>query len=100
MSALTPRAGRDDKAILFGMLVDRVVDYAIFLHTPDGQVASWNAGARRLKGYEASEIIGHSFERFYTPDDRIANCPDRLTSLVEDQGTTVSFWLPAGDVDQ
>ncbi len=52
----------------FRLLVDSISDYAIFLLDNDGRVASWNAGARRIKGYRAAEIIGESFERFYPPD--------------------------------
>ena len=50
-------------------LVEAVGDYAIFLLDPEGRIRSWNAGARRLKGYEPDEIIGRSFEVFYPPDD-------------------------------
>jgi PAS domain S-box-containing protein len=50
----------------FRLLVESVQDYAIFLLDPHGIVASWNAGARRIKGYEAADIIGRSFETFYT----------------------------------
>ncbi len=53
---------------LFRLLVEGVVDYAIFMLTPDGVVASWNAGAERIKGYSAAEIIGSHFSRFYTPE--------------------------------
>src|SRR5436190_988287 len=49
----------------FTELVAGVEDHAIFLLDPNGIVKSWNAGARRIKGYEANEIIGHSFTRFY-----------------------------------
>lgn len=56
----------------FRLLVDSVTDYAIFLLDTDGRVASWNAGAERIKGYRAGEIIGESFERFYPPD-KVAN---------------------------
>lgn len=49
----------------FRLLVDSVSDYAIYLLDPDGIVASWNLGARRIKGYEAAEIIGQHFSRFY-----------------------------------
>jgi PAS domain S-box-containing protein len=50
----------------FRLLVESVQDYAIFILDPRGIVMTWNAGARRIKGYEASEIIGRSFELFYT----------------------------------
>jgi PAS domain S-box-containing protein len=50
------------------LIVESIVDYAIFMLDPDGYVVSWNAGARRIKGYEADEIIGRHFSTFYTPD--------------------------------
>lgn len=49
----------------FHLLVESVQDYAIFMVDPNGIVLSWNAGAQRLKGYTADEIIGQSFEVFY-----------------------------------
>ena len=49
----------------FRLLVDSVKDYAIFMLDPSGKVMTWNAGAERIKGYEASEIIGQHFSRFY-----------------------------------
>src|SRR5262249_17059231 len=49
----------------FRLLVEGVRDYAIFMLDPAGRVASWNAGAERIKGYRAGEIIGQSFEKFY-----------------------------------
>jgi PAS domain S-box-containing protein len=52
----------------FRLLVDGVLDYAIFMLTPGGHIASWNRGAERLKGYKASEIIGHHFSHFYPPE--------------------------------
>ena len=52
----------------FRLLVESTVDYAIFMLDPEGCIASWNAGARRIKGYEAEEIIGRHFSTFYTPD--------------------------------
>jgi PAS domain S-box-containing protein len=59
----------------FELLVDSVTDYAIFMLDPGGRVVSWNAGARRIKGYEAGEIIGQHFSRFYTEEDRITDLP-------------------------
>src|SRR5256712_3534613 len=52
----------------FQALADGVKDYAIFWLDPEGRVASWNAGAERLKGYRADEIIGQPLSRFYTPE--------------------------------
>src|SRR5512139_3890820 len=49
----------------FRLLVETVQDYAIFMLSPDGVVASWNAGAERSSGYTAEEIIGRHFRTFY-----------------------------------
>jgi PAS domain S-box-containing protein len=67
-------------------LVDAVVDYAIYLIDLDGTVLSWNSGARRLKGYEAAEIIGQSFTRFYTPEDRADGVPLRALEIAAKHG--------------
>ena len=60
------------------LLVDSVVDYAIYMLTPEGNVATWNAGARRIKGYDEKEIIGRHFSHFYTEEDRAAGLPERV----------------------
>lgn len=67
------------------MLIQSVTDYAIYMLDMDGTVRSWNTGARRFKGYDASEIIGQNFSRFYTPEDRAAGAPQRAlnTALTE-----------------
>jgi PAS domain S-box-containing protein len=57
------------------LLVNSVTDCAIFMLDPHGQVMSWNDGARRIKGYEAGEIIGRHFSCFYTEDDQRADLP-------------------------
>ncbi|ETK37046.1 PAS domain-containing sensor histidine kinase [Microbispora sp. ATCC PTA-5024] len=85
------------------LLVDQVVDYAIFMVDPTGRVVSWNAGAERIKGYAAEEIIGRHFSAFYLPEDRAAGRPDRELEIavaqgrVEDEGWRVRkdgtrFW--------
>jgi len=56
----------------YRLLVQSVEDYAILLLHTDGRVASWNAGAQRIKGYRAEEILGRSFEAFY-PEDAVAS---------------------------
>jgi PAS domain S-box-containing protein len=61
----------------FSLLVDAVTDYAICMLDPDGIVTSWNAGAQRIEGYEASEIVGQHFQRFYTERDQEAGLPAR-----------------------
>jgi PAS domain S-box-containing protein len=51
-----------------------------------GTVTSWNAGARRIKGYEATEVIGKHFSRFYTPDDVEAGKPWTELAIAREQG--------------
>jgi len=59
----------------FRLLVEGVKDYAIFMLDPQGHVLTWNAGAERLKGYPAAEIIGQHFSRFYPPETLKAGLP-------------------------
>src|SRR3954466_16185328 len=59
----------------FRLLVEGVVDYAIFMLDPDGVVTSWNAGAQRIKGYARDEIIGQHVSRFYADEDIEAGKP-------------------------
>jgi PAS domain S-box-containing protein len=68
------------------LLIEKVADYAIYMLNPDGTVASWNAGARRFKGYEDHEILGEHFSRFYTPEDRAAGVPARALQTALDSG--------------
>lgn len=56
---------------LCNLLIARVRDYAIFMLNPDGQVMTWNDGARLIKGYTRDEIVGQSITRFYTPEDAV-----------------------------
>ncbi|MGN6653287.1 PAS domain-containing protein [Trinickia sp.] len=62
----------------FRLLVDSVVDYAIFMLDAEGYVTSWNPGAQRIKGYGADEIIGQHFSRFYTEEDRRDGVPQAV----------------------
>jgi PAS domain S-box-containing protein len=61
----------------FRLLVDAVLDYAIYMLDPNGIVSSWNSGAQRIKGYREDEIVGRHFSRFYTLEDRAAGVPER-----------------------
>ena len=70
----------------FELLVQSVTDYAIFMLDLGGQIVSWNAGARRFKGYEAEEIIGEHFSRFYTPQDQAAGIPALALATAEQEG--------------
>ena len=71
----------------FRLLVDCVREYAIFILNPAGLVTSWNAGAERLKGYAADEIIGQHFSRFYTADAINKNHPFEELELAKKDGS-------------
>jgi PAS domain S-box-containing protein len=62
-------AGLRESERRFRLMVEGVKDYAIFMLDPEGRIASWNAGAERIKGYTADEIVGRHFSVFYTPPD-------------------------------
>ena len=87
----------------FRLIVEGVQDYAIFMLDVDGNVNTWNAGARRIKGYEAGEIVGRHFSAFYPAADVAAGKPARELALaqargrVEDEGWRIrkdgtQFW--------
>jgi PAS domain S-box-containing protein len=70
----------------FRLLVQSVTDYAIFMLDRSGRISSWNAGAQRIKGYRADEIIGEHFSRFYTEEDRAAGLPSEALRIAEFEG--------------
>lgn len=87
----------------FSSLVDAVEEYAIFRLDREGRVESWNAGARKIKGYEAEEILGEHISTFYTESERAVDVPEwNLAAAleagsVEDEGWRVRkdgsrFW--------
>lgn len=105
-----PNGGHPSEAIAmvsaeerYRSLVDAIRDYAIFLLDPTGHVASWNAGAERIKGYRADEIIGQHFSVFYPSDAQQRGYPaEELARAVtlgrwEDEGWRIRrdgsrFW--------
>src|SRR4051794_26611740 len=70
----------------FSHLVSTIQDYAIFLLDPQGYVMTWNAGAQRIKGYRAEEIIGKHFSQFYTEDALARGWPDTELQLARAEG--------------
>ncbi|MCU1760754.1 PAS domain S-box protein [Pseudomonas sp. 14P_8.1_Bac3] len=70
----------------FRLLIDAVIDYAIYMIDPDGIITSWNAGAKRFKGYEEAEILGQHFSRFYTEEDRLRGLPQRALDTAIHEG--------------
>lgn len=71
---------------LFRSLVHCVKDYAIFMLDPEGRVSSWNAGAQRIKGYSAEEILGQHFSIFYPQEDVEAGKPDTALKIAANEG--------------
>ena len=70
----------------FQILIEGVVDYAIFALDKEGHIASWNSAAQKIMGYTAEEIIGKHFGIFYRPDERRAGAPDRALELASQRG--------------
>lgn len=70
----------------FRTLVEGVQDYAIYAMDPAGRVASWNAGAERIKGYQAAEIIGQHFSRFYSQSEVESRKPEKALQVAASEG--------------
>jgi PAS domain S-box-containing protein len=70
-------AQRRDTENRLSMLINAVADHAIYMLDPEGRVANWNAGAQRITGYAAAEIVAQHFSRFYTDEDRASGTPER-----------------------
>jgi len=98
-----PRSGVGPRIELYQLLVESVRDYAIFALDPGGVILSWNAGAARIKGYAAEEIVGRHFSTFYTAEDLAAGKPDMELAVagregrIEDEGWRIRkdgsrFW--------
>jgi len=70
----------------FRLLVQGVADYAIFMLDLNGFVTNWNAGAARIKGYAADEIIGRHFSQFYPEEDRQKGLPEKALETARSTG--------------
>jgi PAS domain S-box-containing protein len=70
----------------FDLLVSAVVDYAIFMLDPSGNVITWNEGAQRAKGYTRDEILGRHFSVFYPPEAIAADIPRRALETAAREG--------------
>jgi PAS domain S-box-containing protein len=70
----------------FRLLVQSIVDYAIYMLDPTGRITSWNEGAERIKGYPTSEIMGKHFSQFYTEEDRKAGVPKLALATAKREG--------------
>jgi len=76
-------------------LIAGVQDYAIFLLDPHGVVVSWNAGAERIKGYRADEIIGQNVSRFYAQEDIDQGAPEKelMKAAQNGRSETEHWWM-------
>jgi PAS domain S-box-containing protein len=70
----------------FRLLVQSIVDYAIYLLDVNGTVTSWNSGAERIKGFQTEEIVGQHFSRFYTQEDQAAGVPAKVLETARTEG--------------
>src|SRR4029077_1449722 len=70
----------------YRMLLDGIQNYAIFMMDPQGQIVSWNAGAERIKGYSADQIIGHNFSCFFPPEDIERGRPAKILQMTAASG--------------
>jgi PAS domain S-box-containing protein len=92
---LKAEAGLRQSEAQYRQVIDAISDYAIFLLDPSGNVASWNPGAERAKGYRPDEIIGKHISVFYTPEDVRRGLPERMlreaaaTGRIEEEGWRV-----------
>lgn len=70
----------------YRMLVNGIMDYAIYTLDPEGTVTSWTESARFIKGYTQEEIVGRNYATFYTPDDQMAGVPQRNLEIAVLEG--------------
>jgi PAS domain S-box-containing protein len=70
----------------FRLMIESVTDYAIFMLDPGGHVASWNNGAKRIKGYTTEEILGRHFSVFYPAEAIAADLPATLLAAAREDG--------------
>lgn len=70
----------------YRLLVESITGHAIYMLDPAGVIASWNPGARRLKGYSEAETLGQHFSRFYTDEDRATGLPARALKTAATEG--------------
>jgi|HubBroStandDraft_6_1064221.scaffolds.fasta_scaffold62135_2 PAS domain S-box-containing protein len=90
---LTQRKAQEERLRMseerFRLLVDGVTEYALIMLDENGIISSWNAGAQRIKGYRADEIIGKHYSRFYTAEDVAANKPWQQLTRARNEGRII-----------
>ncbi len=68
------------------LLVESVDDYAIYMLSPEGKITTWNAGAQKLKGYEAHEVLGQHYSLFFPAEDVARGTPKRELEIALEKG--------------
>jgi len=70
----------------FRLLVQGVIDYAIYMLSPEGLITNWNLGAERIKGFAPEEVLGTHYRRFFTDQDRAEGVPERALEIAARDG--------------
>ena len=70
----------------FRLLIENIVDYAIYMMTPEGQVCSWNPGIEKIKGYSEPEVLGCNYAQFFTPEDQAQGVPAKILVTAAETG--------------
>src|SRR5947209_2816984 len=83
-----PSPGQASAADRIELLLDSLADYAIYMLDPNGFVITWNSGAERIKGYQAVEILGQHFSKFFSASDRAARLPQKMLDMARTSGRT------------
>ncbi|MGD8107882.1 EAL domain-containing protein [Pantoea sp. FN0302] len=71
---------------LYRLLVQSVIDYAIYMIKPDGTIANWNTGAKHIKGYLPEDIIGKNIAIFYDKAEQLKGVPANNLVIAASQG--------------
>src|SRR5919202_2331910 len=88
MKQTSDRLASDERS--YRLLVQAVIDYAIFMIAPNGTIATRNVGAERIKGYKPDEIIGKPYATCFTDEDRQRGLPDKLLETARQTGRAES----------
>ena len=83
-SSLVPGVFNVDNS--FRLMVESVVDYALFMLDPQGRIVTWNRGAERITLYRADQIIGEHFSIFYPSESIEDGLPERELVVATSDG--------------